>query len=130
MYKNKSVLDNSWNLINTDERQVLYISQKFKLSFFLSKVIVSNNIQEEEINDFLYPDINKNIPNPFKLKDMKKTIFRTIKAIDKNEKIGILADYDVDGSTSAAILYNFLKSVTSIAESGSISFCNTFTKSH
>ena len=110
LYKNKSILHNSWNLINTDERKVLYISQKFKLSFFLSKVIVSNNIQEEEINDFLYPDINKNIPNPFKLKDMKKTIFRTIKAIDKNEKIGILADYDVDGSTSAAILYNFLKS--------------------
>ena len=50
LYKNKSILHNSWNLINTDERKVLYISQKFKLSFFLSKVIVSNNNQEEEIN--------------------------------------------------------------------------------
>ena len=40
---------------------------------------------------------------------MDKTISRTIEAIKNNEKIGILGDYDVDGSTSAAILFNFFK---------------------
>ena len=42
---------------------------------------------------------------------MKSAVERSVKAINNNEKIGILADYDVDGSTSAAILYNFLKSL-------------------
>ena len=109
MYKNKSILQNEWLLKNIDERKILYVSQKYNFSNFLSKLISSIKINEEDIDEFINPDINNNIPNPFQLKDMDKSVLRTIKSIKKNEKIGILADYDVDGSTSAAILYNFLK---------------------
>ena len=94
-----------------DERKILYISQKYNYSNFLSKLIASLDILEEEIDGFLNPDITNDIPNPFNLKDMVKTISRTIQAIKKNEKIGILGDYDVDGSTSAAILCKFFKSI-------------------
>ena len=93
-----------------DERKILYISQKYNYSNFLSKLIASLDIHEEEIDGFLNPDITNDIPNPFNLKDMDKTISRTIQAIKKNEKIGILGDYDVDGSTSSAILFNFFQS--------------------
>jgi len=110
LYKNKSLLDNIWFQKNIDERKVLYFSQKFNFSNFLSKLLVSINISQEEIDQFLNPDIINNIPNPFKLKDMDKTVSRTIEAIKNNQKIGILADYDVDGATSAAIMYNFFKS--------------------
>jgi len=110
LYKNKSILDNVWFLKYIDERKILYISQKYNYSNFLSKLISSLDINEEEIEEFLNPDISINIPNPFNLKDMDKTISRTIEAIKNNEKIGILGDYDVDGSTSAAILFNFFKS--------------------
>ena len=92
-----------------DERKILYISQKYNYSNFLSKLIASLDILEEEIDGFLNPDITNDIPNPFNLKDMDKTISRTIQAIKKNEKIGILGDYDVDGSTSSAILFNFFQ---------------------
>ena len=109
MYKNKSILDNIWFLKYIDERKILYISQKYNYSNFLSKLIASLDILEEEIDEFLNPDITKDIPNPFNLKDMDKTISRTIEAIKNNEKIGILGDYDVDGSTSTAILFNFFK---------------------
>ncbi len=40
---------------------------------------------------------------------MKITIDRVIQAIERNQNIGIIADYDVDGSTSAAILIKFFK---------------------
>ena len=43
---------------------------------------------------------------------MKKGIERCIEALKNNEKIGIIADYDVDGSTSASILYKFLNKFT------------------
>ena len=43
---------------------------------------------------------------------MKKGIERCIEALKNNEKIGIIADYDVDGSTSASILYKFLNNFT------------------
>ena len=38
---------------------------------------------------------------------MSKSVDRVIKAILNNENVGIIADYDVDGSTSATILYKF-----------------------
>ena len=44
---------------------------------------------------------------------MNKAVNRCIKALKNNEKIGIIADYDVDGSTSVSILYKFLKNFTS-----------------
>ena len=67
-----------------DERKILYISQKYNYSNFLSKLIASLDIHEEEIDGFLNPDITNDIPNPFNLKDMDKTISRTIQAIKKN----------------------------------------------
>ena len=111
MYKNKSVLDNNWFLKFIDERKILYISQKYNYSNFLSKLISSLDILEEEIQSFLNPNITNDLSNPFKLKDMNKSVNRSIEAINKKEKIGILADYDVDGTTAAAILFNYLKSI-------------------
>ena len=86
MYNHKSILKNKWILKNIDERKVLYISQKFNFSNFLSKLISLINIKTEEIEEFLNPNIFNNIPNPFQLKDMEKTVSRTIDAIQKKRE--------------------------------------------
>ena len=106
--KKKSLLNNQWEIKNFDERESLLISQKFDLSPILSKLLNLRKISSDNVNNYLEPNFINNLPDPFLLKDMDKSIDRTIKAIQKKEKIGIIADYDVDGSTSAAILYKFL----------------------
>lgn len=63
---------------------------------------------ELEIEEFLYPNINK-LHNPFLLKDMDNAIDRIDKAIKKRQKIVIYGDYDVDGITSTAILFRAFK---------------------
>ena len=85
------------------------ISQRHSISPFLAKLLLNRNIFDEDIENFLNPDLFKNLPDPFILKDMKKSVKRTYTALIKNEKIGIIADYDVDGSTSAAILTKFFE---------------------
>ena len=90
-----------------DERESLMISQRHNLSIMLGKLLTLRNIKEEQVQNFLNPIFKNNIPNPFELKDMNKSIKRTIKNIINKKKIGIIADYDVDGSTSAALLHNF-----------------------
>jgi single-stranded-DNA-specific exonuclease len=50
------------------------------------------------LKTFLNPNINNDIPNPAKLKDIEIATSRVIQAINKKERIGIIADYDVDGS--------------------------------
>lgn len=58
------------------------------------------------IEDFLSWDL-KTIPDMSSLKDLGKASARIIEAIDREEKIGIYGDYDVDGTTSCALLYHF-----------------------
>ena len=52
----------------------------------------------------------KYVHNPMKMMDMDKAVERIIQALKEKEKIVIYGDYDVDGITSTALLYEFLKS--------------------
>ena len=109
MFKELSLLNNKWSLKDYNEREVLTLAQRNKISLILARLLTLRNIGSEDVENFLNIDLYNNLPNPFLLKDMEITIDRIIQAIEKNENIGIIADYDVDGSTSAAILVKFFK---------------------
>lgn len=62
----------------------------------------------ENISDF--KNINSYTPTSFKkFKNMKKAVDLFKAHIDKDSTIAILVDEDVDGITSASIVYNFIK---------------------
>ena len=60
----------------------------------------------EDAEKFLYE--NEELDDPFLMTDMEKAVERIEKAIDKNERICIYGDYDADGVTSTALLYDYL----------------------
>lgn len=62
----------------------------------------------EEAHAFFYPTLAQ-LHDPFLMKDMAVAVDRLIKAISSNESILIYGDYDVDGTTSVALVYSFLK---------------------
>ena len=109
MIKNKSILGSYWEIKEYNERLVLSYSQKNNISPLLSKLLLHRNINNNQVENFLYSKVKDNIPDPFLLKDMQKAVERTCQALIQKETIGIIADYDVDGSTSASILFKFLK---------------------
>jgi single-stranded-DNA-specific exonuclease len=47
--------------------------------------------------------------DPFLMKDMDKAVERLVEAIYNHEKIVVYGDYDVDGTTSVALFYGFLR---------------------
>ena len=89
----------------------MMLSQRHSISPLLAKLLHIRKIKEEDVENYLNPDLNIDLPNPLLFKDMKKSVLRTSKALFKNQLIGIIADYDVDGSTSAAILYKFFNAL-------------------
>lgn len=74
----------------------------------IEKLFKKKGFTHKQIEDFLSWDL-KTIPDLSSLKDLKKTSERIIHAIDAEEKIGIYGDYDVDGTTSCALFYQFFK---------------------
>jgi len=56
---------------------------------------------------FFRPQLTQ-LHDPFLMQDMEKAVIRLAQAIIKKEKIILYGDYDVDGTTAVALLYNFL----------------------
>lgn len=73
-------------------------------------LLQKRGITGDRIADFLSWDL-KTLPELTKLKDIEKASNRIIEALDKKELIGIYGDYDVDGTTSCALLYHFFKMI-------------------
>ena len=109
LFKSLSLSNNKWQIKECEEREVLTLSQRKNISPLLAKLLISRGINEENINNYLNISLQSNLPDPFLLKDMDISVDRIIYAIEKNQRIGIIADYDVDGSTSATLLFRFLQ---------------------
>ncbi|HLV23854.1 MAG TPA: single-stranded-DNA-specific exonuclease RecJ [Moheibacter sp.] len=87
------------------------LMEEVKLPLPLAVVIAQRGINSfESAKNFFRPDLN-NLHDPFLLKDMDKAVKRIISAIQNGENILVYGDYDVDGTTAVALMYDFLKSV-------------------
>ncbi|MFO0780375.1 MAG: single-stranded-DNA-specific exonuclease RecJ [Candidatus Gracilibacteria bacterium] len=94
-----SVLKKNWQIRNEDHN--LSITEK---------LLANRGIGDQgSIQTYLYPNYKKGFHNPFLMKDMDKAVDRIKKAVQRQEKIIIFGDYDVDGISGTAILYNTLK---------------------
>lgn len=89
------------------------LTKKLKINPILVELLLRRGISTvEEANKFLNPSL-ENLHNPFLLPDMDKAIRRIEKALGNKERILIYGDYDVDGTTAVALVYKFLRKITS-----------------
>jgi len=99
-----------WICREVSEEDILRVSQRAGISRFLAKIFLSRGIEDEtNIKGILNLSLEL-LHDPFLLNDMKKAVDRIKLAMDRNEKIVVYGDYDVDGITSTSVLYNFLSS--------------------
>ena len=64
----------------------------------------------EEAKKFFRPSL-EDLHDPYLMKDMDKAVARIEKAIEKGENILVYGDYDVDGTTSVALVSSYLKKI-------------------
>lgn len=105
----KSVSGRIWHQEEVDESLVSNIVTNFGLSDLTARILASRVADVKEAQHFLYPKIKNLLPDPFHLLDMRQGVLRALEAIEKNQKICIFADYDVDGATSSALLKNVFR---------------------
>ncbi|MDR3126424.1 MAG: DHH family phosphoesterase, partial [Rickettsiales bacterium] len=98
-----------WRLFGANEDFIANSRQKFGASDIVSRVMDARRIPLDSIPGFINPQVKTLLPNPGALKDMDEAASRIADAVENGEAIGIFGDYDVDGATSSAILYRFLR---------------------
>jgi single-stranded-DNA-specific exonuclease len=75
----------------------------------LANLLIQRGIEtKEQAIAFFKPDLSQ-IHDPFLMKDMDIAVQRIESAIRRGEKILIYGDYDVDGTTSVALIYTFFR---------------------
>ncbi len=85
------------------------LSEELGVATIIATLLVQRGITNyQQARDFFRPDLNQ-LHDPFLMKDMDKAVARIEKAINNNENILIYGDYDVDGTTSVALLSSYLK---------------------
>ena len=105
------MLKKKWILKEFDKARVVEISKNFNISPLTAIILYNRGIREDgQIKDFLARDLS-GMHDPFLMKDMDKAVERILLAKKNNEKITIYGDYDVDGITSIAIRYKYLKNM-------------------
>ncbi len=84
------------------------LSKEMNIDHVLAQLLVQRGVKSrEEANAFFNPKLTGQ-HNPLLLKDMDLAVARIQKAMQRNEKILVYGDYDVDGTTAVAIVYSFL----------------------
>ncbi|MCL6258445.1 single-stranded-DNA-specific exonuclease RecJ [Aquiflexum sp. TKW24L] len=92
-----------------DPKAVETLGKEINLNQTLANMLVNRGVDTfQKAKDFFRPDPDK-LHDPYLMKDMDKAVERLALAIQREEKILVYGDYDVDGTTSVAMFYGFLK---------------------
>ena len=105
-------MEKRWNILKADPATVAALQEQLKISPILCELLVQRGIVDfDAAKKFFRPQI-EHLHSPWLMKDMKKAVERIQTAFEKEEKILVYGDYDVDGTTSVATLYQFLKDLS------------------
>lgn len=97
-----------WKSIPYDEEIARHLQEVLKIHPVFCQLLAQRNVTSyDEAKRFFRPELS-DLHDPFLMKDMSKATARILEAFEKNEKILIYGDYDVDGTTSVAMLYAYL----------------------
>ncbi|KAF0239350.1 MAG: hypothetical protein FD181_330 [Prolixibacteraceae bacterium] len=104
-------MDKIWNLKKQgDLNEVKHLSAALNVNMVIARLLVQRGIKTfNDAKAFFRPRLS-DLLNPFLMKDMDKAVARVEQAIANKEKVMVYGDYDVDGTTSVAMMYSFLKS--------------------
>ncbi len=101
-------MEKRWKLLNAPQKEIKNLQEKLGIHPAICKLLVQRKIYSfEEARAFFRPHLSE-LHNPFLMKDMQKAVDRIVAALQAREKIMVFGDYDVDGTTAVACLFQFL----------------------
>ena len=105
--------EREWRLRDSgDPENVAQLSAELGIDPVLASLLVTRGVHTfEEARSFFRPSLSA-LHDPFLMKDMDLAVARLEKAVASQEKILVYGDYDVDGTTAVALVYSFIRRLT------------------
>src|SRR5690606_32985248 len=90
------------------KEDVIRLANHLNVDHCIASLLIQRGVKDfDQSKAFFRPSLD-DLHDPFLMKDMQKAVNRIQKAIENKEHILIYGDYDVDGTTSVALLYSYL----------------------
>ena len=101
-------MEKRWKILQADAGKTAVLQQSLKINTALCSILVQRGFDSfDRAKQYFRPQLS-DLHDPWLMKDMDKAVARILIAFEKNEKILVFGDYDVDGTTSVACMYKFL----------------------
>jgi single-stranded-DNA-specific exonuclease len=99
-----------WTLkAKPEQEKINHLKEVLNIEENVATLLIQRGIETfEEAKTFFRPQLS-DLHDPFLMKDMQKAVDRIDKALQNNERILVFGDYDVDGTTSVALMSSYLK---------------------
>lgn len=102
-------MEKRWIIQKSDQKFVQKLAKDLGVNHIVAHLLVLRGIENfDDAKLFFRPEL-KHLHDPFLMKNMQDAVDRIEKAIANKEKVLVYGDYDVDGTTSVAMMYSFLK---------------------
>ncbi|MBI5643668.1 MAG: single-stranded-DNA-specific exonuclease RecJ [Deltaproteobacteria bacterium] len=100
-----------WKVTPANKELQEVLGKELNILPITAQLLINRGLVEpDKAFSFLRPEL-KDLHDPFLFKDMERSAERIIEAIRAGEKIAVFGDYDVDGTTSTALVYLFFKEI-------------------
>ncbi|RKE03560.1 single-stranded-DNA-specific exonuclease RecJ [Marinifilum flexuosum] len=93
-----------------DEETVGALMESLGVDRVIANLLVQRGITNFDMAKAFFRPSLDDLHDPFLMKDMTKAVDRLVIAMEKQERVMVYGDYDVDGTTSVALVYTYLKS--------------------
>ena len=99
----------NWEHLTGDETRASALVTALGIDSVIANLLVLRGIETpEEAERFLHPSLD-HLHDPFQLTDLPLAVDRLLRAIDRQERVAVHGDYDVDGVTSTVMLRRLLE---------------------
>ncbi len=103
-------IDKKWVIKpRPDDLEVNRLAKEINVSLPIAKLLLQRGISTFEEARMFFRPTSGDLHDPFLMKDMDKATLRILTAMNQQEKILVFGDYDVDGTSSVAMVYSFFK---------------------
>jgi single-stranded-DNA-specific exonuclease len=97
-----------WNILDSNKEKVEALQSSLKINKTICRILVQRGLEDFEASKHFFRPQLSDLHSPWLMKDMDKAVERILLAFDQSEKVLVFGDYDVDGTTAVACLYQFL----------------------